>query len=246
FSRYKNGDKLTARSWYEALMVSIFLIFAGQGTIVMFAEHLTSGTLAVLWSSVPIWGVVIDVIMKRQLPSIRNTIGLALSFIGISFLFSSNYNLDAFVAICMILFASLMWALGSFLSKMYQTTRASITFTAQQMIIGGTLLAFVSFGFDNLHAFRWAEILPESILGWLYLMICGSLLGYTLFTKVISSFSPTIANTYTYISPLITVFVGNLLLNEPITLSFLLNCAVILIGVYFIVTEEKKKETIGT
>ena len=100
-----------------------------------------------------------------------------------------------------------------------------------QMLAGGVFMFLASWFLGELSGFRWGQIAPEAWWSWGYLVLAGSLVGYTSFVWLMKHASPTLVSTYGYINPIIAVFLGWWILHEPVGPRILVASATIIAGV---------------
>ncbi len=97
--------------------------------------------------------------------------------------------------------------------------------------MGGVWILLMSAGVGELGTLEVSKFSMPSILAWLYLVIAGSLLAFTTYLWLMKHSSPTMVSTYAYINPIVAVFLGWWLLNEPLNARIFLAAAIIISGV---------------
>jgi drug/metabolite transporter (DMT)-like permease len=103
-----------------------------------------------------------------------------------------------------------------------------------QMLAGGFFMFLASYLLGEFNGFHWGQIAPEAWWSWLYLVLAGSLIGYTSFVWLIKHATPTLVSTYGYINPMIAVFLGWWVLGEQVGPRVLIASATIVAGVAMI------------
>jgi drug/metabolite transporter (DMT)-like permease len=103
-----------------------------------------------------------------------------------------------------------------------------------QMLAGSVFLFVASYLLGEWSGFTWAQISPEAWWAWAYLVLAGSLVGYTSFVWLMKHASPTLVSTYGYINPMIAVFLGWWVLGEQVGPRMLIASATIIAGVVMI------------
>jgi drug/metabolite transporter (DMT)-like permease len=105
-----------------------------------------------------------------------------------------------------------------------------------QMLAGGFLLTIAGLGTGELRGFDVGNVSDSSTVALGYLIFVGSVVGFTSYVWLLRVAPlPRIA-TYAYVNPVVAVFLGALILSEPITPRTLAASAVIIVGVVLIVT----------
>src|SRR5437762_1031673 len=121
--------------------------------------------------------------------------------------------------------ASASWSLGSVYSKRHRTETSPYVGAAIQMIAGGAAIALVGTLLGEWS--RW-HLTPKGVGAIAYLVVFGSILGYSAYTYALRHASPTIVGRYAYVNPVIAVLLGWLILREPVTARTFLAIALIL------------------
>jgi drug/metabolite transporter (DMT)-like permease len=230
----------TRRQWRSALIVGFFLLVTGNGMVAWAEQRVVSGVAALMVGTVPMWMVLIDaVIPGSKRPGKQAFTGVILGFGGIAFLFGPVHllgitqKLDP-VGMAALLLAGISWAIGALYSRDAQLPSSPLMGTGMEMLVGGLgslLLGTVSGEWSQLHL---PAITAPSILGLAYLIIFGSLVGFSAFTWLLRNAPTPLVSTYAYVNPLIAIFLGNLLASEPLTPRILLSALVIVSAVVLI------------
>ena len=108
------------------------------------------------------------------------------------------------------------------------------------MIAAGLLSLSVSFIIGEPHQIIWSEISLRSILSLIYLISMGSMVAYLSYVYLISRVSPVTVGTYTYVNPVIALFLGWSVLHEAISIQQVIALLFILSGVFLINTYKSK------
>jgi drug/metabolite transporter (DMT)-like permease len=104
------------------------------------------------------------------------------------------------------------------------------------MITGGLIITGVSFALGEYHDFELSEISGQSLAALIYLIAIITIVGFTDFYWLLRVTTPSLANTFAYVSPVIAVILGALLLREPVTIMTIVAMCIILAGVALMVT----------
>jgi drug/metabolite transporter (DMT)-like permease len=132
-----------------------------------------------------------------------------------------------------------MWATGSFLSSRLPMPADPFAATAIEMLTGG--LAMLPFGFFTLHHFSPS---PSSIIGWIYLVIFGSIIGYTAYVWLLANAPLGLVSTYAYVNPVVAITLGVLFRGESVTWRLLIGAAIVVVAVATVVRREPPAATI--
>jgi drug/metabolite transporter (DMT)-like permease len=140
------------------------------------------------------------------------------------------------LGVAALLIASISWAAGSLYVQRATLPSSPLLATSMQMLCGGVLLFATGALTGEPARFALSRVSTGSALAVLYLVVFGSLIGFTAYTWLLRSASPVLVSTYAYVNPVVAVFLGWALASEPVTPGMLLGAAVILGGVALIST----------
>jgi drug/metabolite transporter (DMT)-like permease len=234
WTRRRGDPKPSAPQWRAAAVIGAFLLLGGNATVAWAEQQVPSGLAAVLIAVAPIWMVAFEWARGGPRPGIRVIAGLLLGLVGVALLVSfqgdssSQVNL---VGAVMLVLASASWAWGSVISKTAPLPKSPFLATSMEMIAGGVLLLLTAAAAGQFAQFRPSQVSAEAILSWLFLVIFGSLVGFTAYIWLLGVTSIAKAGTYAYVNPIVAVFLGWAILHEPITSRTLIAALVILTGV---------------
>jgi drug/metabolite transporter (DMT)-like permease len=213
------------------LFVSGVLLWAGGNGLVAWAEQRAdSGYAAVVVGSTPIWVAAIEAVLDRRRPSTMLIAALLLGLIGVAFLsvpaLEQGSRIDAPTVVALFT-ASATWALGSVLQRRRRVTLGPWVSAAYQMLFGGV-------GYLPLIVLNHEPIphpTPDAWLAWAYLVVFGSLVGFSSYVQVLHRLPTRLAMTYSYVNPVIAVLLGTVLLSEPLSAWTLAGVTLVLLGV---------------
>ena len=239
----------SALEWGWGAVVGALLLLGGNGGVVWAEQRVPSGIVALIVAVVPIWMVLLDWWRPGgRRPTALVAAGLATGFVGLVVLIGlpgrgtgggppGGVNLaSAGIAVL----GSLSWAAGSIISKTPgRLPRSAVLATAIEMLAGGAfLLAFGLLAGEGARL-ALADVTLRSALAWTYLVLFGSLVGFTAYIWLLGHVSAARASTYAYVNPVVAVFLGWLLAGEPVTARTLVGAAII-VGAVVLITVGKK------
>ena len=234
WTRRRGDAKPTAIQWRSAAMVGAFLLLGGNATVAWAEQQVPSGLAAVLIAVAPIWMVAFEWARGGPRPGKRVIAGLILGLVGVALLVSpkgdstSQVNL---IGAVMLVLASASWAWGSVVSKSAPLPKSPFLATSMEMIGGGVLLLLTALAVGQFAHFRPTQVSADAMLAWLFLVIFGSLVGFTAYIWLLGVTSIAKVGTYAYVNPIVAVFLGWAILDEPVTGRTLIAALVILVGV---------------
>jgi drug/metabolite transporter (DMT)-like permease len=238
FARLRGAPRPQAAHWRSAAIIGALLLLLGNGGVVWAEQRVSSGMAALLICSEPMW-IVLFAWLRRdgRRPSPLVVAGLLVGMAGLALLVRPGIGggVDR-LGVAAVLIASISWAAGSLYVQRATLPSSPLLATSMQMLCGGLLLfASGALAGEPAH-FALSRVSAGSALAVLYLIVFGSLIGYTAYTWLLRSASPVLVSTYAYVNPVVAVFLGWALVSEPVTPGMLLGAAVILGGVALITT----------
>jgi drug/metabolite transporter (DMT)-like permease len=227
------------RHWRSAAIVGGLMLLGGNGLVTWAEQRVPSGLTALIVASVPIWMTVLDALQHRQRPHGVVVLGLLLGLAGIGLLvapgsFGGGAHADALGAAA-LLCAALFWAIGSVYSRRAPLPSSTLLAIAIEMVAGGALLLLVSAASREWAGFSLAAVSIRSILSLGYLIVAGSLLGFSAYIFLLGATTPARVSTYAYVNPVVAVFLGWALASEAVTARTLVAAAVIVAAVALII-----------
>ena len=235
----------TRRNWRDGLIVGGFLLLGGNGGVVWSEQFVPSGIAALLVATLPIWMVLFDWLRGTgQRPGARTAIGIGLGLAGLVVLIGpGSLGADGMpiVPALVLVLASVAWAWGSLYSRGAAKPSSPMMATAIQMLCGGALLTIAGTAAGEWGELDLAGASTRSVLALLYLLLAGSIVGYSAYIWLLEHTSPANVATYAYVNPVVAVFLGWLLASEPITPRVLIAAAIIVLGVAVIVSAPSRK-----
>lgn len=232
----------TPRQWRVATVVGGLMLLGGNGGVVWAEQWVESGTAALMVATVPLWMVVMDRVRPGgPAPRPAVWVGIAVGLVGVALLFGPpsvdpRYT-EGWVV---LLLASISWAAGSLYSRT-AVLPAPLLATGMQMLAGGALLVGTGVATGELASVDPASFSTRSVLALVYLVVFGSLMGYTAYVWLLRVTAPALASTYAYVNPVVAVFLGWLLAGERITPRIVLASLVIVGGVALITTTRGRR-----
>lgn len=218
--------------WRSALIVGAFLMVGGQGGVAWAERRIPSGLAAALVATMPLWMLVVNWMRPRgQAPDARLVTGILAGFAGVVLLvapWQTNARDVDIWGILAVVGGALSWAVGSLYSTTARLPRSHLLATAMQMLAGGVLLLLVATARGEWQMLDWGAVSLRSLLALAYLVVFGSLIGLTTYTWLLTVRPPSQVSTYSYVNPVVAVFLGWLLAGEHFSARMLLAIAIIL------------------
>lgn len=244
---FTGAQNPSAAQWLRAGLLGILMPFIGNGGIVWAVQLIPSGVAALLVGTVSLWMVILNWLwFDKERPTLMIFWGLAAGFTGVYILVGPGKIISGDpinpLGIVILIIASLSWALGSLYSRRAELPQSPIMTTAIEMIVGGAAFILVSFFAGEWQELHLQEITAVSIWSLGYLILFGSIIGFTVYAWLIKATSPTLVSTYAFVNPVVAVFLGWLILAEPFNVRISLATLTIVLAVAIITYSQNQQK----
>lgn len=243
------GDRLPrqAKDWIRASIAGVMLLAGGNAFVVWAEQYTPSGVASVFVVTVALWMAFFDSIIPGGSGRLgwRVIVGLLVGFLGTSLLVGASpreilaADLRGPIALTC---ASAFWSLGSIYAKRRPTAASPYVTAAIQMLAGGTFVSLVGTLLGEWGAWH---LTGRGALAMSYLVVFGSIVGYSAYSYALRHAPATIVGTYAYVNPVIAVLLGGVLLSEPITGRMVIAIGMILAAVVWIQVAHRTSSVIG-
>ena len=228
-------------SWGNAAVVGACLMLLGNGGVAIATKSVDSGLVALLTAVTPLWLVGLDSWMHatHARPSRIVWLGIAMGIAGVVVLKLDAIGATSAVStfgIATMTVATFGWAFGSVWSKRPSGAHSPIVANAMQMLSGGVVLLVASVPKEIFWHDEWTQVMANpptasAWLQWAYLVVFGSLVGFTAYIWLLRNQPAARVATYAYVNPLVAIALGWLLVAEPIGSRTVYAAALMLGGV---------------
>jgi drug/metabolite transporter (DMT)-like permease len=245
FLRLRGHAWPSPRQWRDAAVSGFFLLLGGNGLVTWAERTIPSSIAALLIGAGPVFVVLTEWAWPGGRRPAPVTFGaMLLGFAGVGWLAAPWENDGAgrpdAAGVVAILLACFSWGIGSIYSRQVRDPAPPFTAAAAQMLAGGLLLALAAAIHGDFARWDFAAISARSWLAVAYLIFVGALAGYTAFVWLVKHSTPALTATYAYVNPVVAVFLGWLLLDEPVT-PRTLAASVVIIGAVAILTLHRSR-----
>jgi drug/metabolite transporter (DMT)-like permease len=241
FSRLRREKPPLRVEWRSAAIIGLFLLVGGNGLVMWAEQRVTSGIASLMIASVPLWIALLDSIRPGgRRPDRWVIISVIAGFIGIIILVGPSQVVGSqdqvdLVGIGVLLFAAFSWAIGSLYNRGAQLPDSPLLATGMQMLVGSLGLILLGTVVGEWGRVNPAEITTSSLLGFGYLVIFGSWVGFASYIWLLRAAPTTLVSTYAYVNPLVAILLGSLLAGEALTPRVLL-AALFILGSVVVIT----------
>jgi drug/metabolite transporter (DMT)-like permease len=241
------GDRSpSGREWRSACLLGVVIFVLDYGLLFWAEQRVPSGIAAVMLATIPVFMALSEIIFLRtQTLTIRLVLALLIGIGGVAVLMSRSLNLggapiDKMGAVALI-FASMSWSIASALTRKLALPASKVMSSGAQMLAGGVFLAITAAALGEFRNFHPWSVSREVWFALLYLIVAGSIIGFTAYVWLIHHESPTKVGTYAYVNPIVAVLVGYFLGGEALSMRTILGSLFVLVSVVVITTTRAKK-----
>ncbi len=238
-----------------AMITGLLLLFVSNGIVIWVEQFLPSAMVAIMISATPLWFVLLDKPKWKENFSNKSTIfGLLIGFAGVVLLFSErivssfsslNSSRDL-IAMVFVLLGSMSWAGGSLYSK-YQPGQSSATVnTTWQMMAAGIAFVLSSTVSGEIMDVNLQNISADAWLAIVYLVIFGSIIGFSAYVWLLKVQPVTKVSTHAYVNPIVAVLLGIFFAKETISQIQIIGLLIILGSVLLINLHKYRKTSTKT
>ena len=247
------GFQATRRQWLDNAIIGALLLLGGNGMVAWSEQKVPSGIATLIVSLGPLFIVLLDWAVhafgadKTQgtKPTLAIFAGLSLGIAGLAMLVGPSLGqgtaqLDPW-RVGGLVFACFSWSAGSLYTRYARLPAEPFTAAAMQMLAGSGWLFIASLLMGEPRHFHFADVSARSVFAWSYLIVAGSLIGFTTFVWLMKHSTPARVSTYAYVNPIVAVFLGWRLAHEPVGPRVFVAAAVIIAGVALITAAKNRK-----
>lgn len=239
WARRRGAPRPTRVEWRAAAVIGVLLLTIGNGAVTWAEQYVASGVAALLVAIVPFWMVLFEWLRPGGVrPTLAVIVGLVMGFGGLGLLIGpgeAGGTAVHLVGAAVLVSGSIAWAAGSIYSRTAPLPSSPILSTAMEMLAGGVALVVLGLAAGEGVQLELARVSPQSLLALFYLIVFGSLIGYTAYVWLLQVSTPARVSTYAYVNPVVAVFLGWALAGEPLTPRVLIATAVI-VGSVVVIT----------
>ncbi len=246
----KDYEKPSFKHWRTSFIVGTLLLLGGNGGVVLAQHYISSSLAALLVATEPFWIVLLSWLwLKGARPNWKVALGLLIGFLGVYLLIGGQSESAAggaggqILGAFFVIAGAFSWALGSMYGLRATTPKSSALTAGMQMLSGGAVLTLVGFLKGEWTTFNPAEVSANSWFAVAYLIVFGSLIGFTAYSWLLKNAEPAMVATYAYVNPVIAVFLGWLIAGESFTGQMLIGAGIIVGSVVLITSHDNEKET---
>lgn len=225
----------TRLQWRGAALVGLLLPVLGNGTVSQVQLHVSSSVAALAIATAPIWMAIFSSLWGHKI-SRREWLGIAIGLIGILLLNTRGSLQGDWVSACLLMFAAACWSLGSVWGK-HLSMPSGLMGAASQMLCGGIIAFLFSIAFGE---HMPAQVSPRAWVALGFMIVPGSIIAFSAYHWLLHHVRPLVASSNTFVNPVVAFVVGVWFADEQIYLMEYISLAVILVGVFLVLTATKE------
>jgi drug/metabolite transporter (DMT)-like permease len=226
------GGSLRVSRRALASCIAVGLLLPGGNTILFYAERtVPTGLASLIIASVPLWMVVFQLANRERLPW-QALAGVGVGFAGVAILAHPSGGATVTgVGLCLL--SAVMWSVGSFIAARAPMPDDPFAATTYEMWAGG-------FGLLVPAIVTTHHLAPSaaSLAGWAYLVLFGSVVGYTAYVWLLANARLSLVSTYAYVNPVVAIALGVLFRGEHLSWRLLLGAGVVIAAVALVVRRD--------
>jgi len=236
----------TPRHWVSALAIGGLLLLGGNGAVSWAVQLVPSGLAALVIATVPLWIALLEWRIKGVRPGARAMFGIALGLAGVALLIGPGRLLGGQapnpIGVAVLLTGAFAWSVGSLYARRAPLPPHPLLVVSSQMIAGGALLLVAGFLTGEGARVNLGALSVRSVLAFAYLIVFGSIVGYTAYIWLLRVTAPERVATYAFVNPVVAVLLGWAFAGEPLTPRTQAAAAVIVAAVVLVTWRRPRRD----
>jgi len=234
FMRLRGEPAPSPVQWRGIAIIGLCMFVVTYGALFWAEQFVPSGITSVIEATLPLLTMTLEVFVFRQQPfRWRMLASVALGFCGVALLLLKNGEQSFGVFPCLVILAGgTAWSLGAVLTRSMPLPKSLPLTAGAEMMLGGAVLLALSQFTGELHSFPHIPL--RAGLAVLYLIVGGSLLGFTAYAWLLARMPATRVASHAYVNPLVAVALGYFVAGEEVTARTILAAALVVGSVFLI------------
>jgi len=249
WARWQGGGSSRA-DWTGSMIAGGLFFLTGQGLLAYGLRFIPSGTSAVFLATIPLWIVLFGALIDRRAPSWLTMVGCVVGLAGVAILalIRVEGGLEEWspLGTAALLLSSVSWAAGTEFSRRRRTSEDPLSRTGRQLLCGGVFLLAVAVLKGDLAAWSPTQIGAETIGAMVFLIVCGTALGFGAYSWLLRVVRPAVVSTYAFVNPVVALILGWALAGEPLTPVLLGASGVVLAAVAIVILSPSSEQGAGS
>jgi len=220
-AKLRGAGKISGRAWAASALVGTML-FGGNALLAWAAARVPSGLAALMLATIPLWMTGLDSLRKGAKPlSPRQKAGFALGLAGMMVLVGPGQllgarSVDPLAAVALV-GAALSWSVGSLVSRRLPQPSDPVSAAGLPMVSGGAVLLGLGLWAGDAAVVLEHGASARALLSWGYLVVMGSVVGFSAYSWLLRRVSPALVSTYAFVNPVVALAVGWSVVGEVLS-----------------------------
>lgn len=246
YALIKGEEKPNLTQIKHAAVVGIIMLMFGNGLVAYAEKVIPSSIASLVITTTPFWILLLNwKFGDHSKPKRIEIITLLIAFIGILLLIFQGESIQVeqldMIGMIIIAIAAFCWSAGSLYSRYKPVPKSSYYNIASQTISGGIILLIFSFSIKEAQTFDVHAMSQNSIIAMVYLIVFGSIIGYSAYIWLMKNVSPSLASSNAFINPVVALILGYVLANEVLSTQSLIAAFIIILAVTILTLSKRKK-----
>jgi drug/metabolite transporter (DMT)-like permease len=235
FTRVRGQRAPSRTQWRGIALTSLCMFVAAYAALFWAEQYVPSGVASVLDATLPMVSIALEVFVFRQQPfHWRLGAAVMLGFVGVGWLVLRSGEACPWLPCVVILASSVVWSIGAIVTRQMERP-ASLALTAgAQMMLGGVVLLALALGAGEVQSLR--QVSTRSLLALLYLIVAGSIVGFTAYVWLLARMTLTRVSSHAYVNPLVALALGYFVAGEALTWHVALASLLVIASVVLILS----------
>jgi drug/metabolite transporter (DMT)-like permease len=227
YARLRGTQGPSLREWRSLAVIGVLMFSVTYGALFWGEQFVPSGITSVLEATLPLFTVMLEVfVLRQQRFRWRVMVAVLTGFCGVALMmFKSGPRSFGALPCLVILGGSLSWSLGAVLTRSLPLPKSRVVTAGAEMMLGGGLLLALSLTTGELHPFPAISL--KAALALVYLIVAGSLIGYTAFVWLLGRMPASRVASHAFVNPIVAIALGYFVASEEITLRTLLGAGLV-------------------
>jgi len=239
WSTVRGEPQPSRQQWTSVSLLAVLIFVFDYGLLFWAEQRVPSGVAAVMLALIPAFTALSEIVLLgTQRLTLRLTLALGIGLAGVAVLMSRSLNLGGApidrLGAGALIFAAASWSVASALARKVPLPPSKVMTSGTQMLLGGAFLAVAAALLGEMRGFDPSAVSSRAWLSLLYLVVPGSVIGFTAYVWLLHRESPTKVGTYAYVNPVVAVLLGYFFAGERLDLRTVLGTLCVLVSVILI------------
>jgi drug/metabolite transporter (DMT)-like permease len=230
--------RVSRRELGATAIVGGLLLALGVGLVHVAETRIDSSVAAMIAGTVPLQIIALRLLAGEN-PARATRLSTVAGLVGLVLVVVPGLGAGSTaLGLAVMISASASWTLGSFLSKRLSLPKNPFVASVWEMGLGGTFLLLGALAAGDYGELGAATFALDSVLAWIYLVVMGSLVGFTAYAWLLRAAPISLVVTHQYVNPLVAIALGMAFLGERPSLWTLAGAALVIGAVYVAIRAE--------